>query len=82
MPTFGGLELTTVAGRLSRLRDLDTEAWSLPGAEILQLSFEVGRATDTLLPRAMHPAIPPYTPSSSPDAPRVRWGRFSWLSSG
>ena len=40
--------------------DLDTEAWSLPGAEILQLAFEVPRATETLLPRAMHPAIPPY----------------------
>jgi hypothetical protein len=61
MPTFGGLEMTTVAGRLPRLRDLDTETWSLPDAEILQLSFEVPRATDALLPRAMHPAIPPYT---------------------
>ena len=42
------------------MRDLDTEAWPLPGAEILQLAFEVPRATESLLPRAMHPAIPPY----------------------
>lgn len=60
MPTFGALELTTVAGRLPTVRDLDTEAWPLPGAEILQLAFEVPRATESLLPRAMHPAIPPY----------------------
>ncbi len=60
MPTFGALELAGVLDRLATVRDLDTEAWSLPGAEILQLAFEVPRATETLLPRAMHPAIPPY----------------------
>ena len=60
MPTFGTLELTRVVDRLPAMRDLDTEAWALPGAEILQLAFEVPRATESLLPRAMHPAIPPY----------------------
>ena len=60
MPTFGTLELTTVVDRLATMRDLDTEAWSLPGADILQLAFEVPRTTESLLPRAMHPAIPPY----------------------
>jgi hypothetical protein len=60
MPTFGTLELATVVDRLATVRDLDTEAWSLPGADILQLAFEVPRATEALLPRAMHPAIPPY----------------------
>ena len=60
MPTFGALELTAVADHLPAMRDLDTEAWSLPGAEILQLAFEVPRATESLLPKAMHPAIPPY----------------------
>jgi hypothetical protein len=60
MPTFGTLELPAVADRLPAVRDLDTEAWTLPAAEILQLAFEVPRATETLLPRAMHPAIPPY----------------------
>jgi hypothetical protein len=60
MPTFGTLELTAIVDRLATVRDLDTEAWALPGAEILQLAFEVPRATESLLPRSMHPAIPPY----------------------
>ena len=60
MPTFGTLELPRVVDRLAAMRDLDTEAWTLPGAEILQLAFEVPHATGSLLPRAMHPAIPPY----------------------
>ena len=60
MPLFGTLELDRAAPRLATLRDLDTEPWTLPQAEILQLAFEVPRATQALLPRAMHPAIPPY----------------------
>ena len=60
MPLFGALELTTVASRLPSMTDLDTEVWTLPGAEILQLAFEVPRDTESLLPRAMHPAIPSY----------------------
>src|SRR5262245_65923223 len=60
MPLFGTLELPAVASRLPVMPDLDTEAWNLPGAEILQLAFEVPRDTEALLPRAMHPAIPSY----------------------
>jgi hypothetical protein len=60
MPSFGTLELGTVRDHLVTVRDLDTEAWPLPGAEILQLAFEVPRATVSVLPPAMHPAIPPY----------------------
>ena len=60
MPTFGELAVASVASRLARLPNLDTEAWTLPRAEILQLAFEVGEGTRALLPRAMHPAIPPY----------------------
>jgi len=60
MPTFGALELAALADHLPTVRDLDTEAWLLPGADILQLAFEVPRSTASLVPRAMHPAIPPY----------------------
>lgn len=60
MPTFGALDLESVAGRLPRMRDLDTEAWELPRAEIVQLSWEAGPDSQGLLPKGMHPAIPAY----------------------
>ncbi len=60
MPLFGELAVERVAPRLAHLLNLDAEAWTLPGAEILQMAYEVGEATRALLPRAMHPAIPPY----------------------
>jgi hypothetical protein len=60
MPLYGELELATMAGGLPRLRDLDTEAWELPKAEILQLACEIADGSRTLLPRALHPAIPEY----------------------
>jgi hypothetical protein len=60
MPVFGELALETIAARLPRVASLDAEAWTLPGAEIMQLAFEVAESTRALLPRAMHPAIPAY----------------------
>ncbi len=59
MPLFGTLDASTV-GAVARMPNLDTEAWALPGAEILQLAFEIGGESMALLPRAMHPAIPFY----------------------
>jgi hypothetical protein len=61
MPLYGTLDLTTVAGKLPTLPNLDTEAWVLPRAEMMQLLVEAPRtSTDGLLPRAMHPALPSY----------------------
>ena len=61
MPLYGTLDLTTVANKLPTLANLDTEAWTLPKAEVLQLLIEVPRSsTDGLLPKAMHPALPSY----------------------
>ncbi|HUN49948.1 MAG TPA: acetoacetate decarboxylase family protein [Candidatus Sulfotelmatobacter sp.] len=60
MPLYGTLDTASVAPRLPVLGNLDTEAWLLPQAEILQLAFETPLATLSLLPRAMHPAVPPY----------------------
>src|SRR5262245_15912673 len=59
MPLFGQLDLQSVLSRLPEMRDFEADAWELPGAEILHLSFEVGQAAaDAVLPRAMHPAVP------------------------
>ena len=60
MPLFGELELATIARDLPKMRDLDTEAWELPKAEILQLACEIADGSRVLLPRALHPAIPEY----------------------
>jgi hypothetical protein len=76
MPSYGLLETSKVATRLPRLANLDTHAWSLPGAEILQVSFEVGRSTESLLPKAMHPAIPGYVIFSVARYPESPVGAF------
>jgi len=60
MPLFGDLDVETIASNLPEMRDLDTEAWELPKAEILQLAVEVADGSRVLLPRALHPAIPEY----------------------
>src|ERR1700741_2003885 len=61
MPLYGTRDITEAPARLPTLIHLDTEAWTLPKAEIMQLLIEVPRrSTDGLLPRAMHPALPSY----------------------
>jgi hypothetical protein len=61
MPLYGTLDITQDAKRLPTLANLDTEAWMLPKAEMMQLLMEVPRtSTDGLLPKAMHPALPSY----------------------
>jgi Acetoacetate decarboxylase (ADC) len=60
VPLFGELQLGVVTAGLPELRDLDTEAWELPKADMLQLAYEIGDGSRSLLPRALHPAIPEY----------------------
>ena len=61
MPLYGTLDINTVARTLPTLLHLDTEAWALPKAEVMQLLIEVPRrSTEGLLPKAMHPALPSY----------------------
>ena len=61
MPHYGTLDITQKASALPTLGNLDTEAWTLPKAEMMQLLIEVPRSsTDGLLPKAMHPALPSY----------------------
>lgn len=77
MPVFGELELGTVAGALPAMKDLDTEAWELPKAEILQLACEVADGTRSLLPRALHPAILEYVTFVVTRYPESPVGPFS-----
>jgi len=76
MPLFGQLEVATVAGRLPAMPHLDTEAWELPRADMLQLAWETSRAADPLLPRAMHPAVPRYITVWVASYPRSPVGPF------
>jgi hypothetical protein len=77
MPLFGELELTTIAGGLPVMKDLDTEAWELPKAEILQLACEIADGTRVLLPKALHPAIPEYVTFVVTRHPESPVGPFS-----
>jgi hypothetical protein len=77
MPLFGQLALSTILSRLPEMRDFETEPWELPGAETLQLSFEVGHETaDLVLPRAMHPAVPRYVTCVVSRFPQTPVGPF------
>src|SRR5690348_18245229 len=73
MPLYGTLDLTRSPAALPTLTNLDTEAWILPKAEMMQLLIEVPRSsTDGLLPKAMHPALPSYVIAAVtryPDSP-------------
>jgi hypothetical protein len=77
MPLFGQLDLQSVLARLPQMQDFETESWDLPGAEILQLSFEVGQErADASLPRAMHPAVPRYVTCVISHFPQTPVGPF------
>jgi len=58
MPIFGELELGTIDRDLPQMRSLDTEAWELPKAEVLQVAYEIADGSRVLLPRALHPESP------------------------
>jgi len=77
MPVFGELELATIADSLPAMRDLDTEAWELPKAEVLQLACEIADGSCALLPRALHPAIPEYVTFVVTRYPESPLGPFS-----
>jgi len=78
MPFSGTQDVQAAAARVPLLKGFDTEVWELPGAEILQLTFEVveGPALE-LLPPALHPSIPPYAMLSVARYPQSPVGPFA-----
>lgn len=61
MPLFGTLDLADALQRAPEVAGLAPEPWSLPRAETLQVSYEVGEdAALAITPPALHPSIPPY----------------------
>lgn len=78
MPLYGTLDITQDPKRLPTVASLDTEAWTLPKAEMMQLLIEVPRtSTDGLLPKAMHPALPSYVIAAFTRYPESPVGAFN-----
>lgn len=77
MPVFGKQEVQAAVAQAPQMTGLDTEAWELKGAEILQLSFEVVEGpAEKLIPPALHPSIPPYATFSVARFPESPAGPF------
>ncbi|MGI9596563.1 MAG: acetoacetate decarboxylase family protein, partial [Acidimicrobiales bacterium] len=61
MPLFGTLDLDQALAAAPTIVDLSPPAWTLPGAETLQVSYEVDEDPAlAITPPALHPSIPPY----------------------
>lgn len=60
MPLVGTRDITRLAAGTALVERLDTEPWPLPQAEVFQALYELDEANLlSLLPRALHPTIPP-----------------------
>ena len=73
MPFFGTLDLAAGLADAPVATNLSPDTWKLPGAEVLQVSYEVDEAASlAITPSSLHPSIPPYATFSVvryPDSP-------------
>ena len=61
MPHFGTQDVKAAAAKRPRLASLQPKGWAMPGASMLQLTFEIEEEpADALIAPALHPSIPPY----------------------
>jgi hypothetical protein len=78
VPHFGTQDVKAAAGTAPALDALRPEPWTLPGAEILQLTFEIEEEpADALIAPALHPSIPPYASFSVTRVPESPVGPFA-----
>lgn len=78
MPVFGRQDVEAAAAHAPLMTGLDTDAWALEAAEILQLSFEIAEEpAEWLIPPALHPSIPPYATLSVARYPASPVGAFA-----
>ncbi|MGH2585553.1 MAG: acetoacetate decarboxylase family protein, partial [Dehalococcoidia bacterium] len=60
MPLYGVRATDELLEHAATMDGLDTQPVELPGAEVLQVMFEIDdRSLQSLLPPALHPTIPP-----------------------
>ena len=61
MPLIGTLDVASALRSAPTMDGLDPETWPLPGAQVLQVSYEVREEPAlAVTPPALHPSIPPY----------------------
>jgi Acetoacetate decarboxylase (ADC) len=77
MPFFGTLDVALGLAKAPVMASLAPETWALPGAEILQVSYEVDEAAALgVTPPALHPSIPPYATFTVARYPSSPHGQF------
>lgn len=78
MPLFGTLDLEAAMASAPKVASLAPETWNLPGAEVIQISYEVDEAASlAVTPAALHPSIPPYATFSVYRFPESPVGPFT-----
>lgn len=78
MPFFGTLDVESALADAPTMAGLEPETWALPGANLLQVSYEVTEAPAlAVTPPACHPSIPPYATFSVIEFPESPNGPFN-----
>lgn len=78
MPLFGTLDVAKALANAPTATSLAPDTWTLPGAEVLQVSYEVREDPAlALTPPALHPSIPPYATFSFVRCPESPVGPFT-----
>lgn len=77
MPLFGTLDVASALATAPTVDDLAPPTWQLPGATVLQVSYEVREEPAlAITPPALHPSIPPYATFSVLRCPESPVGPF------
>lgn len=78
MPLFGTLDLDAALADAPVVDGLNPDPWELPGAETLQVSYEVAEGPAlAVTPPGLHPSIPPYATFSVCRFPESPVGPFT-----
>jgi hypothetical protein len=78
MPHSGTLDVAALLAAAPMMDNLETGAWEIAGVETLQATFEIDDAAmPALLPKALHPTIPPIVIFSIARYPESPAGAFT-----
>ncbi len=78
MPLFGTLDVEAALAEAPEVDGFDPPTWELPGATVLQVTYEVDEGPAlAITPPALHPSIPPYAAFSFMRCPTSPVGPFT-----